>query len=146
MWGKKDKMGFSAGGVTLISRSTEIVGDVHFTGNLEIEGRVKGNIIAEPGSDGRVRVQDKGSVTGEIQAPTIVINGLVNGDVFASKHIELAARAVVHGDVHYQVIEMVKGAQVNGNLVFSGADKQEKESSGHKNIKPVSTEPVAAST
>ena len=29
---------------TLISRSTEIVGDIHFSGELIIEGKVKGNI------------------------------------------------------------------------------------------------------
>ena len=29
---------------TLVSRATEIVGDIHFSGELIIEGRVKGNI------------------------------------------------------------------------------------------------------
>ena len=31
---------------TLVSRSTEIVGDLHFTGELIIEGKVKGNILS----------------------------------------------------------------------------------------------------
>ena len=35
---------------TLVSRSTEIVGDLHFTGELIIEGKVKGNIYAEDDS------------------------------------------------------------------------------------------------
>ena len=37
-------------GHTLISRSTEIVGDIHFTGELIIEGKVKGNMYAEDDS------------------------------------------------------------------------------------------------
>jgi len=120
MFGKKDSAmsGFASGSTTLLSRSTKIVGDIHFVGNLEIEGVVRGNIIAD--GDARVRVMEKGLVEGEIVAPKIVINGRVVGDVHSSKHVELAANAVIEGNLHYQFIEMVKGAQVNGNLVYSG--------------------------
>ncbi len=113
-------MGFASGSTTLISKSTELVGDIHFNGNLEIEGRVRGNIYAEEGSDARVRIMEKGLVEGEINVPTIVINGAVSGDVHSSKHVELAAKAAVQGNVHYNMIEMVKGAQVNGSLLYSG--------------------------
>lgn len=123
MFGKKDKAmgGFTSDSTTLLSKSTEIVGDIRLTGNLEIEGTVRGNIIAL--GEARVRVMEQGLVEGEITAPKIVINGHVIGDVHSSKHVELAANAVVEGNVHYQLIEMVKGAQVNGNLVFSGETK-----------------------
>ncbi len=121
MWGKKENsMGFAAGSTTLISKATEIVGDIHFTGNLEVEGRVRGSIFAEDGSDARIRVMEKGFVEGEIRSPTVVVNGNVTGDIHSSKHIELAAKAVVQGNVHYSLIEMVKGAQVNGNLMYAG--------------------------
>ena len=113
-------MGFASGSTTLISKSTELVGDIHFNGNLEIEGRVRGNIYAEEGTDARVRIMEKGLVEGEISVPTIVINGAVHGDVHSSKHVELAAKAAVQGNVHYNMIEMVKGAQVNGSLLYSG--------------------------
>lgn len=118
MWGKKDNsIGFAAGSTTLISKATEVVGDIHFSGNLEVEGSVRGNIIAKSGSDARVRVMEKGLVEGEISVPTVVINGEVKGNVHSSKHVELAAKAVVKGNVHYSLIEMVKGAQVDGSLV-----------------------------
>jgi cytoskeletal protein CcmA (bactofilin family) len=118
---KKDKsLSFASGSTTLISKSTEMIGDIHFSGNLEVEGRVRGNIRAEEGADARVRIMEKGMVEGEICVPTIVINGTVNGDVHSSKHVELAAKAAVQGNVHYNMIEMVKGAQVNGSLVYSG--------------------------
>ena len=115
--------GFASGGTTLVSKSTEIVGDIHFSGNLEVEGIVRGNIVAD--NDARVRIMEKGLVEGEVTAPNIVINGRVVGNVHSNKHIELAANAVVEGNVHYKLIEMVKGAQVNGNLVFSvdGSEK-----------------------
>ncbi|WP_024462467.1 MULTISPECIES: bactofilin family protein [Marinimicrobium] len=106
---------------TLISRGTKVVGDLHFTGDLQIEGTVEGNIIADSGNDAKLVVAEKGSVQGEIRVPMVIINGNVTGNVFSSKHVELAAKAVVEGNVHYQLIEMIKGAQVNGSLVYSGA-------------------------
>ena len=122
MWSKKEKsMGFASGSTTLISKTTELIGDIKFSGNLEIEGKIRGNVSADDGSDARVRIMDQGLVEGEIHVPTVVINGLVKGDVHSSKHVELAERAEVYGNVHYSVIEMVKGAQLNGNLLYNGA-------------------------
>ena len=39
------------------------------------------------------------------------------------------AKAVVEGNVHYQLIEMVKGSQVNGNLVYDDGESSAKEAS-----------------
>ena len=110
---------------TLISRTTEIVGDIHFSGELLIEGKVKGNIYAEDDSDALIRVAEKGSVEGEICVPSAVINGVVQGDVRSSKHIELAAKAAVVGNVYYNLIEMVMGSEVNGNLMHISANHTE---------------------
>lgn len=111
---------------TLISRSTEIVGDIHFSGELIIEGKVKGNIYAEDDSDALIRVAEKGFVEGEICVPSIIINGLVQGDVRSTKHIELAAKAVVVGNVYYHLIEMVMGSEVNGNLLHISSSQDAK--------------------
>lgn len=101
---------------TLISKATEVTGDLHFSGALEIEGKVFGNIYADDDSSAQVRVRESGLVKGEIRAPLIVINGLVEGNVHSNNHIELAAKARVSGDVHYNLIEMVMGSEVNGSL------------------------------
>ncbi len=138
MWGKKTNMAFS-NNHTLISRGTEVVGDLLFAGELQIEGKVRGNIIAEQGSDAKVVVAHKGQVEGEIRVPDVVVDGSVIGDIYSGKHLELAAKAVVQGNVHYQLIEMVKGSQVNGSLVYSGNAKSSKkgsEASGTAAIKP----------
>ena len=120
---------------TLISKATEIIGDIHFSGELIIEGRVKGSIYAEDDSSAVIRVADKGSVEGEICVPSAVINGLVQGDVRSSNHLELAAKAAVAGNVHYNLIEMVMGSEVNGNLMHISSDQANKKrltSDSHK--------------
>ena len=118
------KKAVSASNVTtLISKATEITGNIHFSGTLEIEGRIFGNIYADDDSSASVRVRETGLVKGDIQAPMIVINGLVEGDVYSSNHIELAAKARVTGNVHYHLIEMVMGSEVNGSLSHRAADE-----------------------
>jgi len=110
---------------TLVSCATEIVGDVHFSGELIVEGKIKGNIYADDNSDALIRVVDTGSVEGDICVPSVVINGLVEGDVRSAKHVELAAKAVVMGNVYYNLIEMVMGSEVNGNLMHTTANENE---------------------
>ncbi|GAB1258808.1 bactofilin family protein [Aurantivibrio plasticivorans] len=115
-------------GTTLIARNTEVVGDVHFAGTLHIEGSLKGNVIAKDGADAHLDIAEHGIVEGEIKVPTARIDGKVVGDVHSTKHIELASKAQVEGNVHYQLIEMVKGSQVNGSLVYVGASSSKKSS------------------
>ncbi|GAA3944720.1 polymer-forming cytoskeletal protein [Litoribacillus peritrichatus] len=113
MWGNK---GGNHHWDTVISGKTKITGDLHFCGGLHIDGYVKGNIIADDESNGVVRVSDRGHVEGEIRAPNVIVNGKVHGNVYSSKHLELAKKASVHGDVYYTVMEMVMGAEINGQL------------------------------
>ncbi len=101
---------------TLVSGKAEVVGDVHFSGGLHIDGKVFGNIIAEDDSKAVLRISDKGLVEGEVSVPHVVINGTVVGDIHSCEHIELAAKAIVKGNVFYNTIEMVMGAQVDGRM------------------------------
>ncbi|HEY7776834.1 MAG TPA: polymer-forming cytoskeletal protein [Kineobactrum sp.] len=120
MLGSKRNGTTVTGGTTLISRETTVSGDISFSGNLEIEGEVKGNILAERDQEAMVRIVETGRVEGEIRAPRVMINGTVEGSVHAAKHLELAPHARVLGDIHYNLVEMSAGAEVNGRLLHTG--------------------------
>jgi cytoskeletal protein CcmA (bactofilin family) len=118
MFGGQDKnRKYKGKAHTLISESTEVLGDIRFSGELIVEGKVTGSISASDDSDAILRVAEQGEIDGDIKVPLVIINGLVSGDVRASKHIELAGKAKVTGNVYFQVIEIVLGAQINGSLV-----------------------------
>ena len=87
MLGSKKSSFSVSGSTTLISPDTVVRGDLHFSGNLDIEGLVQGNIVAQPGKDALVSVVGNGRVEGEIRAPSVIINGMVQGDVHSSKHL-----------------------------------------------------------
>jgi cytoskeletal protein CcmA (bactofilin family) len=112
MKGKKEQA------VTLIAPGTKVEGDVHFDNQLFVKGEVRGNIIAEK-SEAQLIVSPEGLVAGEIKAPSVVINGRVEGDVHATVRLELANGAQVKGDLFYALIEMQLGAQVQGRLVHT---------------------------
>ncbi len=102
---------------TIIGQQTRIQGDLHFSGGLHIDGRVCGNVIAEGDGNSVLTVSEHGNIEGNVQVPNVILNGTVTGNVRSDEHIELAAKARVIGDVHYKLIEMAMGAEVNGSLV-----------------------------
>lgn len=119
---------------TLVSGKAEIVGDLHFSGGLHIDGKVFGNIIADDDSKAVIRISEKGVVVGEISAPHVIVNGQVSGDIHSCEHIELASRATVNGNIFYNMIEMVMGSQVSGNLMHRYRGKPENRPAMPKNV------------
>ena len=107
------------GSTTLIAKGTVIRGDVTFTGALYLEGRVEGTLKAE-GAEAVLTLSEQGSVQGEIHAPRVTVNGEVKGDIHASERLELAGAARVEGNIHYKLLEMAAGAQIDGRMVHQG--------------------------
>jgi cytoskeletal protein CcmA (bactofilin family) len=91
-------------------------GDIEFAGGFHVDGYVKGNVTA---GDARavLSISERGCIEGSVVAPQVLLNGTVRGDVWASERLELGAKARVVGNVHYKVIEMAVGAEVNGKLI-----------------------------
>jgi len=117
MWGSNKKPNKSAKIDTLIGQHTELRGDVVFSGGLHVDGKIKGNVLAESDANSVLTLSERGVIEGEVKVPHVVLNGTVIGDVHALEHVELASQARVSGNVYYSLIEMAMGAEVNGSLV-----------------------------
>ncbi len=131
---------------TLISTKTTVVGDITVTGGLHIDGEVRGNLMADLESNATIRISESGQVTGQISAPNIIINGSVHGDVFASSYLELAGKARIKGDVHYERMEMVLGAQINGQIHHNDASDNAAVKSNNLASQKNDTKPKRSST
>jgi cytoskeletal protein CcmA (bactofilin family) len=94
-----------------------VEGDIFFSGGLRVDGQVRGNISSESGQEGTLVVSEKACVDGAISVGHVVINGTVNGAVFAGESLELLPSARVTGDVEYHQIEMQQGSVIEGRLV-----------------------------
>jgi len=110
---------------SLIGAGTKIVGDVHFTGGLRVDGEIDGSIIANPGKPSTLVLSEHARVNGEVNVTHLVVNGEVTGPVNVAEYLELQSKSKVSGDVHYKTLEIQLGAIVEGKLIHL-ADTSEK--------------------
>ena len=106
---------------TLVGSNSKFYGDLRYLGGCHIDGHVKGNVTADPDTDSALSISDIGSVEGGVTVPYVTLNGIVKGDVVASRRVELGATARVIGNVYYNLIQMAEGAEINGKLVHQPA-------------------------
>jgi cytoskeletal protein CcmA (bactofilin family) len=106
---------------TLIGEGTLIQGEIRFTEGLRIDGEVHGDVTAVGDGQSILVISEKARVTGKVTGGHVIINGAVNGPVQSRDLLELQPRAVIVGDVRYEVLEMHQGATIDGELRPIGA-------------------------
>ncbi len=102
---------------TLVGQNTKINGDLNFEGGCHVDGTVNGNVSADTDSNSALSISEDANIKGGVTVPYVVLHGIVRGDVFASRRVELGPTARVIGNVYYNLIEMAIGAEINGKLV-----------------------------
>jgi cytoskeletal protein CcmA (bactofilin family) len=101
---------------TLVGEGTLIQGEIRFTEGLRIDGEVQGDVTAVGDGPSILVISEKARVTGKVTGGHVIINGAVNGPVQSRDLLELQPRAVIVGDVRYEVLEMHQGATIDGEL------------------------------
>lgn len=101
---------------SLIAEGSEIIGNVNFTDGLRVDGSVIGNIRASEDVASILVISEIASITGEVAADHIIVNGSVKGPIYARKMLELQPKARIEGDVEYAALEMHHGAMITGQL------------------------------
>jgi len=105
---------------TLLGKTANLQGDLEFSGGLHLDGRINGNVRSSAEDGGALSVSESGFIEGSVQVTNIVMNGTVNGDMYARDRLVLGEKARVNGNVHYGVIEMASGAVITGKLIPLG--------------------------
>lgn len=101
---------------SLIAEGTQIDGNMAFSDGLRVDGVIVGNVMASDTVASILVISDSASVTGEITADHIIINGTVKGPIHARHMLELQPKARIEGDVEYAALEMHQGALISGQL------------------------------
>lgn len=123
MWGNSKKIR-SSKIETLVGQSLEVNGDVKFSGGLHLDGKIVGNVSSEDNDTSVLIISDTGRIEGDVSVSYAVINGEVIGNVYASERLELSDRARITGNVHYNLLEMASGSEVNGKMVHDQTEKK----------------------
>ncbi|MGK0270285.1 MAG: cytoskeletal protein CcmA (bactofilin family) [Cocleimonas sp.] len=101
---------------TLIGEDTVVDGIVKFTGGLHVVGTINGGAISE-NQDALLIVSENALVTGEVRVKHLIVNGQIDGNIYVEGKVELFDKARINGDIHYKILELPIGAQVNGKLI-----------------------------
>lgn len=101
---------------TLIGEGTEVDGVVKFAGGLHVVGKINGGAESE-NEDSLLIISEDALVTGNVRVKHLIVNGQIDGEVYVDGKVELFDKARINGDIHYRVLELPVGAQVNGKLI-----------------------------
>lgn len=115
-------------GPSILSHDMHVVGKIFSTGDIQIEGRLDGDLRSHA-----VTIGEKALVSGEVAGDMVTVFGQVKGTIRA-RQVYLCATSKVTGDVFNEVLAIETGAQLNG------AVNREKEPLKNAAIKIVAEE------
>ncbi len=95
---------------TTLGKETAFSGTMRFSKSLKVDGRLDGEIV----STGSLFIEDGAVVNANIKARSIVIGGIVHGDIEALERIEMLATGQVYGNVRTAKIRIADGVVFEG--------------------------------
>ncbi len=98
-----------------LGEGTEFEGKLSFTGSVRLDGRFKGEILAE----GTLVVGDSAFIEGDIEVAEIIVSGEIKGSITASRRIEIHAPGKVFGNIQSPVVIIEEG------VIFEGTCKMQ---------------------
>lgn len=89
--------------------------DVTFEGVLRVDGRLKGNIRS---ADGTLVMTELGRVVADVDVRVALIDGYLEGNIWATEHVMLDSNARVAGNIHTPSLSIRDGAVFEGHSVL----------------------------
>ena len=105
------------GNKTLIGASATFTGKVINARVIEVNGKMNADLTAE-----KVTIGEDGHFNGAIQADLVVVSGHYEGKMQA-KSIWATATASISGKLHYETLQMDRGAALNCHIVHNWTTK-----------------------
>ncbi|QOI99416.1 MAG: polymer-forming cytoskeletal protein [Phycisphaeraceae bacterium] len=96
--------------VTIIGRDARFKGEMAFDNSCKILGSFEGRIV----SQGEIHIADGASCKASIEAKSVMVEGIVEGDVMARERLSLTAKAKVRGDIVAAALVVAEGASFVG--------------------------------
>ena len=119
---------------TTLGRETNFSGTMKFRDSLKIDGSFQGEIISE----GHLFIEKDAMVKADIRVGSIVIGGIVEGNIEASQRLEMLSTGQVFGNIRTAKLKIADGVVFDGKCemirnadsidVFSGTVSSIKQS------------------
>lgn len=107
------------GEMTIISKATNIKGDIKLECNIYIAGKVEGNIE----STTLITIGDQGEVIGSIKSKKAIIGGTLKGKADTDE-LELIIGGRIQGDILTRTLSIEEGAIFEGTSTMKRGNKR----------------------
>ena len=102
---------------TLIGAATRIEGRMVVNKSIRLDGTIEGSIESNADTQVTVAIGHTGLVHGDVRAHRVLVNGQVDGNIYAREKCELHETSKVKGDIHYGLLGIEHGAEILGLMV-----------------------------
>jgi cytoskeletal protein CcmA (bactofilin family) len=102
-----------------VGNGTELTGEANFKGMLRVDGHLSGKVHSD---EGTLIVSTNGLIDANIEVAVAQIHGTVNGDIIASKRIEMGRVAKVTGNIQTPSLVIEQGAVFEGGCHMTRPD------------------------
>lgn len=102
---------------TLIGAATRIEGRMVVNKSIRLDGTIEGSIESASDHHVTVAIGHTGLVQGDVRAHRVLVNGQVDGNIYAREKCELHETSKVKGDIHYGLLGIEHGAEILGLMV-----------------------------
>ena len=102
-----------------ISFNTMVGPGAFITGDLKLEGftRVDGDIYGNLETTGKLIVGENARIRGSLTAKSVIVIGIVEGDILAPEGVHLFSSAVVLGDVISRKVKADENVVIEGYCI-----------------------------
>ena len=97
----------------IIGADAKFVGKISNVKSIEIEGTVEADLAAE-----KLSIGASGRFTGQVKSDLVVIGGAYDG-IMQAGSIWATETAQIAGEIHYQSLQMDRGAALNCRVVHN---------------------------
>ena len=127
--------------MTLLSSASSFEGSVAGSGDVTVEGKLKGSVRIT----GRLLVAESGNANASLHGRVVLIAGKVKGNVTADEKIELRSSARLRGNITAPRILIQEGAIFEGQVVMKNPEDEasKDKKTPHEKPAPGAKGPIA---
>lgn len=97
-----------------ISGNIAVHGEVQFAGTLRVDGRIEGRVSNYPGKQGTLVVSKGAYINGPVETTNVICDGTIHGTVRTENRLEVRSHGVIKGEMFYDKLSTMDGAQLIG--------------------------------
>jgi len=117
--------------INSIGEGTILNGEINSSGDIRIDGTLKGSVIV----GGKLVLGPAGKIEGDVECENAIIAGELRAQIKSTNLLTLKASAKLYGDIFSGKLEIEPGAIFTGNCSMGPIIKELKETKGDKDLK-----------